>query len=109
MAINQEIATEQYQIAVDALMDVAQDYETSDEAAEIALDAANHLTLEYIDRVINDINKLNKQYTTFISYMETIIGDLENTFVDDALIVPLQKGLAKAKKQKIPTPVRRMK
>jgi len=34
---------------------------------------------------------------------------LENTFVDDALIVPLQKGLAKAKKQKIPTPVRKTK
>jgi hypothetical protein len=107
MAINQDIATEQYQIACDALMDIAQDYETSDETSGIALDAANCLTLQYIDKTIKDINKLNKQYATFISYMESIIGDLENTFIDDALIVPLQKGLSKAKKASVPAPIRK--
>ncbi len=109
MALNQEIATEQYQIACDALMDIAQDYETSDETSGVALDAANHLTLQYIDKTIRDINKLNKQYATFISYMESTIGDLENTLIDDALIVPLQKALAKAKKCNTPAPIRKSK
>ncbi len=107
MAVNRELAAEQYQIMCDALMDIAQDYETSDETAGVALDAANHLTLQYIDSTIQDINKLNKHYATFISYMEIVIGDLENTLIDDALIVPLQKALAKAKKAKIPSPVRK--
>lgn len=98
MAINQDIATEQYQIASDALMDIAQDYQVSAETAEIALNAANHLTLQYIEQAIDDINKLNRQYAGFISYMEGVIGDLENTLIDDALVVPLQKALGKAKK-----------
>jgi hypothetical protein len=107
MAINQEIATEQYQIACDALMDIAQDYETSDETSGLALDAANHLTLQYIDKTIKDINQLNKQYVTFINYIQTIIGDLENTLIDDALIVPLQKALMKAKKYNTSAPLRK--
>ena len=101
MALNQHIATEQYQILYDALMDIAQDYEVSEDSAEVALNAANNLTLQYIDKTIADINKLNKQYATFINYIQTVIGDLENTLIDDALIVPLQKALAKAKKQAV--------
>lgn len=98
MAINQDTAAEQYQIVYDTLMAIVQDYEASDETSAIALDAANQLTLQYVEQTINDINKLNKQYAAFINYMETIVADLENTLVDDALVVPLQKALGKAKK-----------
>lgn len=98
MAINQDTAAEQYQNASDALMDIAQDYNVSAEMSEIAMNAANHLTLQYIEQAIEDVNQLNSQYASFINYMEGVIADLENTLIDDVLIVPLQKALNKAKK-----------
>lgn len=98
MAFNSERASEQYQIMCDALMVVAQDYQASEKAAAVALAAANQLTLQYIDNAIEDINQLNNQYAGFIDYMENVLADLENTLIDDVLIVPLQNELKKAKK-----------
>lgn len=100
MALNSDKATEQYQAMCDALMAVAQDYQASEKTAEIALAAANKLTLQYIDNAIEDINRLNSQYAGFIRYMERVVADLENTLIDDILIVPLQNELKKAKKAK---------
>lgn len=99
MALNSDMATEQYQTMYDALMAVAQDYQTSEKATEIALTAANKLTLRYIDNAIEDINQLSSQYSDFIRYMGNVLADLENTLIDDALVVPLQKELTKAKKR----------
>lgn len=98
MSINQDTAAQQYQIASDALMEIAQDYQVSEQAAEVALNAANHLTLQYIDQAIDDINNLNEQYANFITYMESVLGNLENTLIDDVLVVPLQNALNDAKK-----------
>lgn len=98
MALNSDTATEQYQIMYDALMAVSQDYQVSEKTAEAALAAANKLTLQYIDNAIADINQLNRQYGAFVKYMETVLSTLENTLIDDALIVPLQNALKQAKK-----------
>lgn len=98
MALNSDIAAEQYQIMYDALMAVAQDYQAPEKTAEIALAAANKLTLQYIDNAIEDINQLSIQYRAFVHYMEKVLADLENTLVDDALVVPLEKALNNAKK-----------
>ncbi len=97
MAVNSAIATAQYQAMYEALMTVAQDYQAPEKAAEIALAAANNLTLQYIDNAIEDINQLSIQYGAFVDYMENVLADLENTLVDDALVVPLEKALNKAK------------
>jgi len=98
MTLNQDTAAQQYQIASDALMQIAQDYQVSEQVAERTLNAANHLTLQYIDQTINDINELSKQYATFVNYMQSVVADLENTLIDDALVVPLQNALSDAKK-----------
>jgi hypothetical protein len=95
MKITQDTAAERYQLACDALMEIAQDYQVSNNTAEIALQAANKITLQYIDNAIDDINQLNSQYKQFIHYMKSVIADLENTLIDDALVVPLQNLLKK--------------
>lgn len=99
MALNSDMATEQYQILYDALMAIAQDYQASEKTAEIALAAANKLTLQYIDNAIENINQLNNQYAAFVNDMENVLDRLENTLIDDALVVPLQNALNKAKKR----------
>ena len=99
MALNSNNAAEQYQSMYDALMAVAQDYQASEKSAAIALAAANKLTLQYIDNALDDINKLNSQYTNFVRYMGKVLADLENTLIDDALVVPLENELNKAKKR----------
>ena len=98
MALNSDVATEQYQIVYEALMAIAQDYQAPEKTAEVALAAANKLTLQYIDNTIADINQLNSQYASFIHYMESVLNNLENTLIDDVLVVPLQNALNSAKK-----------
>lgn len=99
MTLNSDSAAEQYQSMYDALMAVAQDYQASEKAAEIALAAANKLTLQYIDNALDDINRLSSQYAGFVRYMSKVLADLENTLIDDALVVPLENELKKAKKR----------
>lgn len=99
MALNSDMATAQYQALYEALMAVAQDYQAPQKTAEIALAAANQLILQYIDNSIEDINQLSIQYGAFVDYMENVLADLENTLVDDALVVPLEKALNIAKIQ----------
>ena len=101
MSLNQAIATEQYQLACDQLMEIAEDYNASEEASEIALAAAQELTLEFIDKTIDDINGLNRQYDTFIKTMTRMIEDLERTTLELLLIEPLKQCLQTAKKKRI--------
>jgi len=101
MSLTQAIATEQYQLACDQLMEIAEDYNASEEAVEIALAAAQELTLEFIDKTIDDIHGLNRQYDTFIKTMTRMIADLEQTTLELLLIEPLKQCLQTAKKKRI--------
>jgi len=100
MSLTQAIATEQYQLACDQLMEIAEDYNASEEAVEIALAAAQELTLEFIDKTIDDIHGLNRQYDTFIKTMTRMIADLEQTTLELLLIEPLKQCLQTAKKKR---------
>jgi hypothetical protein len=101
MSLTQDIATEQYQLACDHLMEIAEDYNASEETSEIALAAAQELTLEFIDKTIDDINGLNRQYDSFINTMSRMINDLEQTTLELLLIEPLKQCLQIAKKKRI--------
>ena len=101
MSLTQAIATEQYQLACDQLMEIAEDYNASEEVSEVALAAAQELTLEFINQTIDDINSLNRQYDTFISTMTRMIADLERTTLELLLIEPLKKCLQTAKKKRL--------
>ena len=105
MSLTQTIATEQYQLACDQLMEIAEDYNASEETSEIALAAAQELTLEFVDRTIDDINDLNRQYDTFIKTITRMIADLERTTLELLLIKPLKQYLQTAKKKTSP-PIR---
>ncbi len=101
MSLTQAIATEQYQLACDQLMEIAEDYNASEEASEVALAAAQELTLQFIDQTIEDINDLNRQYDRFINTMTRIIENLERTTLELLLIEPLKQRLQTAKKKRI--------
>lgn len=101
MSLTQTIAAEQYQLASDRLMEIAEDYNASEEASEIALAAAQELTLKFIDKTIDDINDLNRQYDTFIKTITKTIADLERTTLEVLLIEPLKRCLQTAKKKRI--------
>jgi len=99
MSLTQTIATEQYQLACDQLMEIADDYSVSEEASRIALAAAQELTLEFIDNSIKEINELNTQYESFIHTMEKMISELEQTSLEQFVITPLKQSLSTAKKK----------
>jgi hypothetical protein len=99
MAINQDSAIEEYQLTCDLLMEIAQDYNVPGDAADIALAAANELELQYIDNELDDDDEINEQYADFIDYLESVIDDLEENELDEDMLRPLQKRLAKAKKR----------
>lgn len=99
MSITEDIAAEQYQLACDELMEVAEDYETPEEASELAFAAAQKLTLQYIDSNIENIHHLNRQYDAFIETMENVITGLERTAIENLLLEPLKARLQTAKKK----------
>jgi transcription termination factor NusB len=105
MSLTQTIATEQYQLACDQLMEIAEDYNASEKTSEIALSAAQELTRNFIDNTIDGINDLNRQYDTFIKTMTRMIKDLEQTTLELLLIEPLKQSLQTAKKKRI-TPIK---
>lgn len=97
MSLTQDVAAEQYQLACDALMEIAEDYNASDEASSLALAAAQKLTTDYIDKNLDDINTLNRHYELFIESMERVISDLGKTTIERLLIEPLTQRLQTAK------------
>ncbi|MDQ7090171.1 MAG: hypothetical protein Q9M50_05930 [Methylococcales bacterium] len=99
MSLTHDIAAEDYQIACDQLMEIAEDYSTSEETAEIALASAQELTLKFIDSSIDDIGELNRHYGLFIETLERIIRDLERTPLERLLIGPIKKHLQNSKKK----------
>ena len=99
MSMTQKKAVEQYERAHDELMVVAENYKAPDEAREIALMAADTLTLEYIDAAIEEVDGLNSQYETFVDALEKTLHQLEKTMLDRLILVPLNKCLKKAKKK----------
>ncbi len=101
MSLTQAIAIEQYQLACDQLMEIAEDYNASEEAVEVALAAAQELTLEFIDKTIDDINGLNRQYDSFIDTMTRMIEDLERTTLELLIIEPLKQSLQRAKEKRL--------
>ncbi len=99
MSLTPNEAAEQYQLAHDELMEIAEDYTVSDEESEIALAKAEKLTTEYIDSSMDNIHALNRQYDRFIEMMEEVIADLERTAIERFLIEPLKQRLRTAKKK----------
>lgn len=106
MSITYDTAAEQYQLACDEFMEIAEDYNVSDEASEIALAAAQNLTLNYIDKAIDDINDLNRNYDAFIETMENEIDKLGKTTLERLLLDPLKQRLQTAKKKVSKPPVK---
>ncbi len=99
MSLTKDVADEQYQLICDQLMEIAEDYNASDEVSKLALAAAQKLTLKFIDNNIEEINTLNSQYKTFINDVEIIIANLEQTTLERLLIGPLKQRLQTAKKK----------
>lgn len=99
MAINQDLAIEEYQLTCDVLMEIAQDYDVPPDVADIASAAANELELQFIDNEPEDEDELEDQYADFIDYLESVIEDLEENELDDIQLNPLKKRLAKARKR----------
>jgi hypothetical protein len=105
MALTQDVATEQYQLACDQLMEIAEDYSVAETTAEIALAATQKLTIQFIDHKIKEINALARQYEAFIKTMETTIENLEQTPIEQLLMTPLKEGVQTAKKKSLNPPV----
>ena len=99
MTINQNLATEEYQLTCDVLMEIAQDHDVPPDVADIASAAANELELQFIDNEQDDDDELEEQYADFIDYMESVIEDLEDNELDSAALNKLKKRLSKAKKR----------
>ena len=97
MSLTQDAAAEQYQLTSDALMEIAEDYTASEETSNIALAAAQKLTIDYIDKNLENIQTLNRHYELFIESIENTLDDLEKTTIERELIDPLKQRLQSAK------------
>ncbi|NOQ36646.1 MAG: hypothetical protein GQ569_12260 [Methylococcaceae bacterium] len=101
MSLTEDAAAEQYQLACDELMEIAEDYNVSEEASDIALAAAQKLTLDYIDNAVENIHARNRQYGAFIDIMENTINNLGKTTLERLLLDPLKRRVRTAKKNSI--------
>lgn len=99
MSLTQDVATEQYQLTCDQLMEIAENYNVSEEVSAIALATAQKLTLQFIDNKIANIKALGRQYEAFINTLETVIKNLEQTTIEQLLVEPLKERLQTAKQK----------
>lgn len=99
MAINQNLAIEEYQLTCDVLMEIAQDYDVPPDVADIASAAANEMELQFIDNEPEDDDEMEDQFADYIDFLESVIEDLEENELDDSQLNALKKRLSKARKQ----------
>ncbi len=79
MITNEEVQNE-YIKARDALNEIADSDEATDKQIKDAISARKKLTIEFIGKQINEIEKLTKQYKEFIKDMEDVARKIKEEF-----------------------------
>ncbi|HEC15674.1 MAG TPA: hypothetical protein ENI99_03740 [Sedimenticola sp.] len=76
MALTPSLALEQYQHNADALQDIVDNDDSTEEQVNAASEAMDKLNADFINAVEQELEALTAQYNGFIGYMEGVVAEL---------------------------------